>query len=267
MKQQFNLFVLIALPFLALAQGPINGFMPVKGQWDIATTYSQENYEEFYDEEGLSTQRSIMQQSYNLYVEYGLDAKTSFVFTAPYISHNDDNKGLQDASMWVKYRNDRIKKDGGMLNFITSFGLSVPLSKYPTDNIAAIGNRASTVHGRFLMQYEANYGWFVQVQSGLDFQFSPEAVAAFPLLIKGGIGTKWLYFDLWFEYFQALGQNAQGNQQAVGTGSTWNKLGTTIYVPIQPWIGAFVGGATVLSGKNIGAGNRLNIGLVFRIVP
>lgn len=265
MKPNFIVLLLIILPILVFAQGPISGFMPQKGQWDIATTYSQEDYSEFYNGEGETEQRALTQKSYNFYLEHGFDEKTSLVITAPYIEHDDENKGLQDASIWVKYRNDRIKKESGTVNFITSFGLSVPLSKYATDNPAAIGNRASTVHGRFLMQFDANYGWFFQVQSGLDFQFSPDAVAAFPLLLKGGIGTKWFYFDLWFEHFQAL--NAQNDQQTVGTGSTWNKLGTTLYVPIKPWLGAFVGGATVLSGKNIGAGSRLNLGLVFRILP
>lgn len=241
--------------------------MPQQGQWDIATTYSQEHYDDFFDSSGNVELRPITQQSMNFFLEHGFDPKTSLVITAPYISHNEQNKGLQDASLWLKYRNERNQKDHGYLNFITAFGLSLPLSQYPTDNPAAIGNRASTIHARLLWQYDANYGWFVQIQSGLDFQFSPEAVAAIPLLIKGGIGMKRLYADFWFEHFQSLNSTPIDGTQIVGTSSTWNKIGGTIYLPIKPWIGAFVGGSYILSGKNIGQGKRLNVGLVFRIIP
>jgi len=265
MNGALKLLFLHFIPILALAQGPINGFMPQKGQWDIATTYSQEKYDDFFDTDGKLESRSIRQQSYNLYLEHGFNQQTSVVITAPYISHNDDNKGFQDASLWLKYRNDRTAKKQGISNFITAFGVSFPLSQYPTDNPTAIGRGAATIHGRLLWQYDANYGWFIQIQSGLDFQFSPNAVAAIPLLIKGGIGTKWLYADLWFEHFQSLNTTSIDGIQMAGRSSIWDKIGTTIYVPITPWIGVFTGGAIVLSGKNIGQGKRLNAGLVFRL--
>lgn len=267
MNISFRIALYCFLPFTMFAQGPISGFMPQKGQWDIAATYSQEDYDDFFDSSGTIEPRSISQQSINFFLEHGFNTKTSLVITAPYISHDERNKGLQDASFWLKYRNERSPKDHGHLNFITAFGLSVPLSQYPTDNQAAIGNRASTIHGRLLWQYDANYGWFIQIQSGLDFQFSPDAVAAIPILIRGGIGIKRLYADLWFERFQSLTGTPQDGAQTAGTASTWNKMGGTIYVPVKPWIGAFVGGSYILSGKNIGQGLRLNAGLVFRIIP
>lgn len=264
MNKFLKLYILFSIPFLAFAQGPISGFMPKKGQWDIATSSGQEKYNNFFDSNGQLESRSITQQSYSLYVEHGFDSKTSVVFTAPYISHDEHNQGLQDASLWLKYRNEHNKKKNGTNSFITAFGLSLPLSQYPTDNPAAIGQRASTIHGRLVWQHNANYGWFIQIQSGLDFQFAPEAVAAIPILIKGGIGTKWLYADLWLEHFQSLNNTSVDGFAIISPRSTWRKLGTTLYVPIRPWVGVFTSGAAILSGKNIGKGKRLNFGVVFR---
>jgi hypothetical protein len=175
------------------------------------------------------------------------------------------NKGWQDASLWLKYRNERTEHPLGFHNLITAVGLSFPLSSYPNDNPAAIGRRAATFHGRFLWQYEARYGWFEHVQSGLDFQFSPVAQAALPILVRGGIGTARYYVDAWVEHYQSLNSNADNGNLAAGTGSTWTRMGGTFYVPITPYFGAFLGGAYILGGQNIGKATRWNAGGVFRL--
>jgi hypothetical protein len=186
------------------------------------------------------------------------------VLTAPYIQHNAQNKGWQDAALWLKYRNERTEKTLGFSNFITAIGLSFPLSQYPNDNPLAIGRRATTFQGRLLWQYEARYGWFINLQSGIDFQFAPVAQAAVPLLIRGGIGTSWYYVDIWIERYQSLNGVANDNNLSVGPGSSWTKSGLTFYVPIQHWIGVFTSGSLVLGGRNIGQSKRLNAGVVFR---
>jgi hypothetical protein len=150
----------------ALGQGPISGFMPRPRQLDVAYTYSQEKYDQFFNADGDLLDRRLSARSSNLFLEYGADAKTALVATASYLDHDQLNKGWQDASLWLKYRNERTEHPLGFHNLITAVGLSFPLSSYPNDNPAAIGRRAATFHGRFLWQYEARYGWFVHPGAG-----------------------------------------------------------------------------------------------------
>lgn len=266
MNTRICTFIILLYSINLQAQGPISGYMPQDGQWDFVTTYSSENYTDFYKENGDKERRLVDQKSYNLFIEHGMTAHSSLVITLPYIHHNQDNKGLQDASVWTKFRNAHVQKDKGAHNLITALGLSVPLSNYANDNPQAIGNRAAKLQGRFAWQYTATFGWFTHIQTGLDFQFAPDAVVAIPILLRTGIGTHWFYADAWFEHFQSINSAAeQNNINIAGVRSSWSKIGATFYVPIQPWIGIFTGGSLVLSGKNIGDGKRFNLGMVFRI--
>ncbi|WP_367390062.1 hypothetical protein [Lewinella sp. LCG006] len=260
-----QLFLLLFCIKALHAQGPINGFMPKPGQLDAAFTYSTESYSKFHNENGDLIDRNIDATSYNLFLEYGLDPKMALIVTAPYISNDLDNQGWQDGSIWLKYRNERIEQNKGYHNLITSIGLGFPLSSYPNDNVFAIGRRATTFQGRFLWQYDAKYGWFISAQSGIDFQLAPEALAALPILIRGGIGTSRFYADIWLEHYQSLQSTVSDPNGASGAGSTWTRTGGTLYVPVTPWFGVFTGGALVLSGKNIGKSARWNLGAVFRM--
>lgn len=246
-----------------LAQGPISGFMPSDGQVDVAFTYSQERYDAFHGSDGQRVPRELNARSYNLFLEYG-NSRTALVASLPYIHHDDDNRGWQDASLWVKYRNERTEKAQGFHNLITAVGLGFPVSRYPSDNVLAIGRQAATFNGRFLWQYDAKYGWFIHLQSGVDFQFAPTAQAAIPVLLRGGLGTARYYVDGWIERYQSLDNAGDSNNLSVGTGSSWTRIGGTLYVPLRPWVGIFTGGAWVLGGRNIGRSSRLNVGMVLR---
>ncbi|MEL7220999.1 MAG: transporter [Bacteroidota bacterium] len=259
------LYFFFVLALNGFAQGPVNGFMPQDGQVDLALTYSTEQYDNFWAGDGSNEERSLEGFSYSAFLEYGLDAKTSLVFTVPYIEHNSLNKGWQDASIWFKYRNERTEKQQGISQFITAIGLSVPVSQYPNDNPLAIGRRSTTFQGRLIWQYNANYGWFINIQSGIDFQFAPIAQGAAPFLIRGGLGTSRFYTDIWLERYQSLNATADINNLAAGTGSSWTKSGFTFYVPIQNWVGIFTSGAIILGGRNIGQSRRINLGAVFRL--
>lgn len=259
------LYFFFLLVLNCYAQGPVNGFMPKERQVDLAFTYSTERYDNFLAGDGNKEERKLEGYSYSTFLEYGLESNTSLVFTVPYIEHSRLNKGWQDAGLWLKYHNGRTEKQSGVSHLITSVGLSVPVSSYPNDNPLAIGRRSTTFHGRLIWQYNDNYGWFINLQSGIDFQFAPIAQGAIPFLIRGGLGTSRLYTDIWLERYQSLNGMADINNLAAGTGSSWTKSGFTFYIPIQNWVGIFTSGAIILGGRNVGQSRRINLGVVFRI--
>ncbi|MEN0002630.1 MAG: transporter [Bacteroidota bacterium] len=237
--------------------------MPGRKVTDFALNYGYESYDQyFFGSEKQAASNTI--QSLSLFIEHGISNRASVVFTVPYIWIDSENEGIQDAILAIKYRNQRKTYDNGNLNFITSIGLSVPASAYDAETDNPIGNRNFTFQGRFLMQYNFNYGFFIHLQSGIDFQFAPVSRSALPLLFRTGFGAKYFYVDGWIEYFTTFNAGAD-TQLTGGSGSQWWRLGLTGYAPIYKGLGAFVGWAYIPTGKNIGQSHRLNTGIVYKL--
>lgn len=247
------------------AQGPISGFRQELGTTALAITYSQERYDQYFNAQGKED-RALEATSYSLFIEAATGPKTSLVATLPYIRTNNQNAGLQDASLWIKYLNLQKVQTRSLHNVFTAVGLSFPIGNYPIDNPAAIGQKASVFQTRLVYQFQHEQGWFLNAASGIDFQFSPSGQAAIPLLLRTGYGGPYFYVEAWWELVSAInGQNAGTNLALAGTASSWSRLGATLYVPLRPWLGITLGGAWILSGQHIGQSSRLNIGSVFQL--
>jgi len=262
-KLYFLGLILAFCPSL-FAQGPISGFATPKGEVAIAVTYSVDEYDTYLQPDGNEA-REVAATSYSLFIEAGTGDKSSLVFTLPYIETTPENSSIQDASLWLKYTNLIDKKDRVQHNVFTAIGLSVPVGNYPTDNEAAIGQRATVFQGRLVYQLQHELGWFLNVASGIDFQLSPDSRSAWPLLLRGGYGGPYFYLEGWFEIVRALESGVATQTAVAATGSSWNRLGATLYVPVTKWLGFTLGGAWITSGKFIGQSNRLNLGTVFNL--
>ncbi|MFK8160839.1 MAG: transporter [Lewinella sp.] len=270
--QIFRLLVLLQLltftllPFSpALAQGPISGFPTPKGETAIAISYSQEVYDTYFLPEDASEQRDIETISYSLFVESGLSDNTSLVLTLPWMRTNDREGSVQDGSIWLKYMNLDNRGERSASRFFTAVGLSLPIGNYESTGIAALGQRATVFQGRLAYQFQHDDGWFLHGQTGIDFQFAPEAQSAWPLLLRTGYGGKFFYTEAWIEFVTALESGTGVQTATAGTGSSWNRVGATLYFPVRPWVGLNFGGAWVLNGTYIGQSSRLNAGLVFKL--
>lgn len=246
------------------AQGPISGFPSPKGEVAVALNYSAENYMDYFLPDDQVEARNIETISYSLFVEAGLTDKTSLVATLPWMRTNDRAGSLQDASLWLKYMNLDKRAGRGAHRFFTAVGLSFPIGNYETTGVAALGQRATVFLGRLAYQYQHDSGWFLHAQSGIDFQFAPEAQAAWPFLLRTGYGGKYFYTEAWVESVSALESGSGVQTATAGTGSSWRRVGATLYVPVQPWVGLNFAGAWVLDGTYIGDSSRLSAGLVFK---
>ncbi|MCB0588086.1 MAG: hypothetical protein KDD06_22530 [Phaeodactylibacter sp.] len=254
--------LLASIPVFLHAQGPISGFVPGRGITDIALGYSTETFNTylFGNEERDSR---LTTQSVNLFIEHGFTDTLSLIFTVPYLWIDEVNRGLQDGGVFIKYRNEYKKYASGYLNLITSVGLSFPLSGYPKDTETPIGLRAFNFQGRFQGQYVANSGWFFQLQSGVDFQFLEELKPAIPILFRTGFGARLYFAEAWIESYNTLNSGAD-TQVSGGSGAKWLRIGGTVYFPLVDGVGIVLGGARILSGRNIGLSTRWNAGAVYR---
>ena len=265
--QRFQLLVLFyLLPFsFILAQGPISGFPTPKGETAIALSYSQEVYDTYLLPDDVSETRDVETISYSLFVETGLSENSSLVVTLPWMQTNDREGSLQDGSVWLKYMNLDKRGERSASRFFTAVGLSLPIGNYETTGIAALGQRATVFQGRLAYQFQHDDGWFLHGQTGIDFQFAPEAQSSLPFLLRTGYGGKFFYAEAWIEFITALESGTGVQTATAGTGSSWNRIGGTLYFPVRHWVGFNFGAASVLNGTYIGKSGRVNVGLVFKL--
>lgn len=260
----FLLFSYLPTSFVA-AQGPISGFPTPKGETAIAVSFSQEVYDTYFLPDDLSEKRDVETISYSLFVETGLSDNTSLVLTLPWMRTNDRQGSLQDGSVWLKYMNLDKRGTHHASRFFTAVGLSLPVGNYETAGIAALGQRASVFQGRLAYQFQHDDGWFLHGQTGIDFQFAPEAQSSWPLLLRAGYGGKFFYTEAWIEFVTALESGSGVQTATAGTGSSWSRVGGTLYFPVRQWVGLNFGAASVLDGTYIGKSFRANAGLVFKL--
>lgn len=258
----FQLLCLSTISLPLLSQGPISGFKQNAGEIAIALNYAHDSYDTYFLEDG-EEERELTAQSYNFFIEAAMGNKTSLIATLPYINVSEDNNGLQDGSIWIKYNNLHDRKEKGLHNVFTAIGLNFPVGNYSTESDQAIGQKATVFNGRLAYQYQHNSGWFASAVSGIDFQLSPNSTVTWPLLLRSGYGGPHFYVEGWLELVRALETGTVDQSALAGAGSSWNRVGTTVYVPVTKWLGINAGGAWILGGDFIGKSTRFNVGVVF----
>ncbi len=251
--------LLFCLTVRLVAQGPINGFMVGQGRTDLALSYSYESYDQYYFGDELQAADNQI-QAINLFAEHGFSDSLAIVLSIPYLWIDSLNRGLQDAVVAFKYREQPHRR----LSLIASAGISFPLSAYPTDTETPIGARRTVLQGRLVVQYQFDSGLFLNIQSGYDFQVMPEAQSAIPVQLRAGFGAKHYFVEGWLEWFHTFSGGADDRILA-GAGSDWLRAGGTLYIPVTPALGWIGGGAFFLDGRNIGLSSRWNTGLVIRL--
>ena len=253
----------LVIPFVqAFSQGPISGFMTGRAKTDVALNYGYDSYDTYLfgaERQSLSTTT----ESFSLYLEHGFTDTLSIVVTAPYVRVQNGGSGLQDGNIFLKYKNQEVYTDKGVLRFISAAGVSLPLSRYPIDVERPIGERATVLQGRFIAQYNFNFGFFVHLQSGLNFRISPQSQGAIPLLLRTGIGTNRFYVEGWVEFLRTLNAGVDDRIRG-GSGSNWIKVGGSLYVPLTPYFGLNLGAGHFLTGKNVGLSTAIFGGIILK---
>jgi hypothetical protein len=267
MRYGLSLVLWLWFAFDLAAQGPISGFMPARGQLTLAWGQGTEQFDTYFNESGEGLAQSAEIDFQQLFAEFGFSDSFSLVATLPYLAVANGQRGWQDLSVWLKFRNlQRTLPSGAGRSLITAAGISTPISGYSAGGIqGAIGRRATVFHGRVAWQQNYNSGWFIHGQAGLDFQFAPTAQLAFPFLARAGRGGRWTYFDFWLERNLSLETVAEPTAVTAGTGSSWTRAGGTLFGHITPWLGLNAGVAYVFSGVNIGQSLRWNVGAVVNL--
>ena len=275
----FCLLIVLTLPGRVFAQQLISGFRQGQGHSSVFLTYTHERYNEFYLGETktaieMAGQDRVVVESANLYAAYGLTDKLDIIATLPYISSKSrrlsDNqnileRNLQNATVALAYQALQKQSEAGLFSVTGGLALSTPLSRYRTNIINAIGNRATQLDPSLLLQYKFTNGLFVNGQGGYSLRSNnvPNAV-----LLGAKVGYAAPHFFL--ESFVS-NQTSTSGIDIGGPGFTPDRfpetkvnttnLGASLYVPIVKHFGITVGGGTRLAGRNAAAVSWYTAGL------
>ncbi len=158
----------ICLLFLAvnksIAQTDFDGIMMGKKQLCIGPTYTYSSWKNYWegslkrDNLNLGT---VSAQTLNVMGSYGFTTKINLLFNVPYVTTKASEgtlhgmKGIQDLSLFIKWK--AMEKDmlSGKVSLLGIAGVSCPLTNYVVDYLPlAIGMRSKTLSARLIADYQ-----------------------------------------------------------------------------------------------------------------
>lgn len=269
------------------AQGPLDGYMKGKGVLDLAPSFSFNRAESFEGAAGQSYAEPYKGQMLSLFAEYGLSSRLDLVATAAAV-FTPLQSGLQDGGLFVKYRPLYAPMGkAGKLGLVLGAGAAFPIGAYEPTATGALGQRAVTLPGRLILQWETPIGLFLNLTGGHHFRvdklreadvrrirqdrpdYEPVAPQDFStLLVKIGFPAKHYYLDGWVEWQHTSGgadyvPNVPDLAQAYGV--SYTQVGGTAYYSDNGRTGFFLSGGYILNGRNTSRILRLTFGMVFKM--
>lgn len=288
MKNKIILSLAVVLPFLAIAQSPVSGFMKKKGEGSVVVSYASEKYSKVFlvpqEIDGVPVFNDVKIESQSLYAEYGVTNNFNVVVNLPYITAtgnasqavltnlNYENKrsGLQDLKIYGKYNFNSYVFGNNQLDFIGVLGVEKPMN-YKSDeglqSILAIGDNATKLNVSGILMFKNKSGFFASGQIGNTFKNNkvPNALTS---ELKLGFAASKFYIDGFF----ATQLNSSAGVDILQPGFNgffpatkvnYTRVGLNAYFPFTKHVGITAGANTYLTGRNIGKSTGFYGGLVF----
>ncbi len=286
-KMKMMLFALI-LPAFCLAQSPIDGFMKKKGSGSFTLSYSSEKYSKVFLVPNKVNRVPVFDEvtinATSFYLDYAFSDNFMVVANLPIITaegqasiasqdnngFENERKGVQDLSVYTKYKITSLEIGNGNLDFIGSIGLEFPIGDYAVDeglqSIIAIGNRSTDVNGIGIVSYQHNSGFFATGQLGYSFR-NNQVPDAFLNELKLGYAASAFYVDAYI-----ANQISQSGVDILGEGFVgffpatrvnFTRIGLNAFVPIIEEIGISAGANTYVAGRNLGASTGFYGGVTY----
>ncbi|MBC8033674.1 MAG: transporter [Chitinophagaceae bacterium] len=236
---------------------------------------------------------SVSMRTANFMGNYGFSKKLNIIASLPFVRTKASagtlggQKGLQDFSLWLKWRALKIKTGRAVLSFYALGGLSFPVSDYTADFMPlSIGNESTNVSVRIMTDYLS--GKFFITGSGtyvyrdnikidrssyytthMHLTNEVEMPNAASFNLRTGYRSKWLILEAVVNNWTTLGgfditrnnmpfPSNRMNATTLGAGFkyTFRALSTL----------SVIGGAsTTVSGRNVGQSKGLYAGIFYNI--
>lgn len=150
---------------VASAQTDIDGIMMEKNAFCVGPMYSYSSWESYWEGKLKRTNENlgkVSTQMYSVMGNYGITRKLNALFAVPYVKtkasagtlHGMD--GVQDLSLFLKWKALQVKFGSSKLTLFGIAGASVPLTDYVADFLPlSIGLHSKTASARVMIDFES----------------------------------------------------------------------------------------------------------------
>ena len=277
------LLIGIAFSNTLSAQTDIDAIMMEKNAFCVGPLYSYSSWKNYWEgtlkRENLNLGK-VSTQMFGFMGNYGLTRKINLLFSAPYVKTKASAgtlhgmKGIQDLSLFVKWRPIQKKMGDGRLSVFGIAGISFPLGDYTPDFLPmSIGLHSKTASARIMVDYEqsnlfatgsATYVYRDNIEIDRDAYYTTEMHYSNEVEMPDGANFN---FRAGFRNHRLIAEAVVNNWTTLGgfdiTRNNMpfpsNKMNATTigvnfkYVlPFLPQLSIVAGGNTTVAGRNMG---------------
>jgi hypothetical protein len=163
-RSAFAVLLLVLSTSGVSAQTDIDAIMMEKNAFCVGPMYSYSNWKNYWEgtlkRENLNIGK-VSTQMYSVMGNYGINRKLNALFSVPYVKTKASAgtltglDGIQDLSLFLKWRPFQKKIGSGKLSLFGIAGVSVPLTDYVADLLpVSIGLRSKTASARVMADYQ-----------------------------------------------------------------------------------------------------------------
>jgi hypothetical protein len=292
-KLLFCFFFLATWSTLSFAQTPTDALMMDRGRLCNAILFTDSRWSDYWEGTlkrdnaniGTNINRNVMYMA-----NYGVTDRLNVLVALPYVftrntaGHLGGHRGLQDLSLWLKYKAIDRAVGLGQLGIFGTAGASTPVSQYTADLLPmSIGFRCRQVSARAIIDYHMNAGPYITVQGGhtwrskaqLDrdaFLFEDRIVyaseAPVPNMIdySAHIGFRkgsWNAAAFYSQGLSLTGDDIRRNDMPQVTNKmNASAAGLMLRYHPQTW-GVYASAQRVLTGRNMGLATTVQAGVLY----
>jgi len=297
MKKIFLIPILIAFASLTcLSQTDIDGIMMEKNAFCIGPMFGYSSGKNYWEgtlkRENLNL-GTLSTQMYSVMGNYGITNKLNVLFGLPYVKTKasagqlNGQEGVQDLSLWVKWKAFSKKIASGRLSLIAIGGYSFPISDYTADFLPmSIGLESKNLSLRGMADYQRG-SWFGTVSgtyvvrsnitldrnsyytTEMHYTDEVDMPDAASFNIRAGYRDKGLIAEAVFDHWNTLGgfDITRNNMPFASNEMDMSRIGFNFKydMPFHPQLSITGNVMTTISGKNVGQATGYNAGIFYVI--
>ena len=276
------------------AQTEIDGIMMEKNAFCIGPMFGYSSWKNYWEgtlkRENLNM-GTVSTTMYSVMGNYGITNKLNVLFGLPYIKTKASagqlagQKGIQDLSLWVKWKAYTKKIGFGRLSLIAIGGYSLPVSDYTGDFLPmSIGLESKNLAIRGMADYQRG-SWFGTISGTYisrsnvtldrdayyttEMHYSNEVdmpdVASFN--VRAGYRDKGLIAEAVFDHWNTLGgfDITRNNMPFLSNEMDMSRIGFNFKydMPFHRPLSLTGNVMTTISGRNVGQATGFNVGIFY----
>jgi hypothetical protein len=298
-KNKFRLSILLLVVFTSMissAQTEIDGIMMEKNALCIGPMFGYSSWKNYWEgtlkRENLNL-GTVSTQMYSVMGNYGITNRWNVLFGLPYVKTKasagqlNGQEGVQDFSLWLKWKAFSKKIASGRLSLFAIGGFSFPVSDYTADFLPmSIGLESKNLSLRGMADYQRG-SWFGTVsatyvrRSNIELDRNsyyttqmhytnevkmPDAAS---VNVRAGWRDKGLIAEAVFDHWNTLCgfDITRNNMPFPSNNMDMSRVGFNFKydMPFYPQLSLTGNVMTTISGRNVGQATGFNVGIFYVI--